>query len=151
MGPSKFDDSKIFLFWLFQSTKEIVLIIRMIPVFCCNNHHSSEILESFCKFVNSSELSATLLRWVHKIITKWQQKKYLQNDFSISLEWWLQQKTGIVLIISTIPVFHWNNHNKKSLELSNLLGSYIYFPKLHFSSGFLEYCVLWTKTSIIVI
>ena len=29
--------------------------------------------------------------------------------------------TGIILIISTIPMFHWNNHNMKILVSSNLL------------------------------
>ena len=45
MGPSKFDDSKIFLFTMFQWNTGIMLIIKIIPVFCCN-HHSNEILES---------------------------------------------------------------------------------------------------------
>ena len=49
-------------------------------------------------------------------------RNYLQNDSSISLEWWLQQKIGIVLIVSMIPVFHWNNEDKKIFDSSNLLG-----------------------------
>ena len=47
-GPSKLYDSKIFLSRLFQWNTGILVILRRIPVFCCNNH-SSEILESFCK------------------------------------------------------------------------------------------------------
>ena len=34
----------------------------------------------------------------------------------------LQQKTGIIVI----PVFQWNNHNKKILESSNLLGPIVW-------------------------
>ena len=108
-GPSKFNDSKIFLLWLFQWNTGIMLTIRTIPIFCCN--HSNEILESFCK---GPTIQITQLRWVYKIT-----RKSLQNDFSISLEWWLQQK--IILIISMIPVFHWNNENKKIFKSSNLL------------------------------
>ena len=43
-------------------------------------------------------------------------------------------KSEIVLIINTIPLFHWNNHNKKILESLNLLGplecwtSFVYQP-----------------------
>ena len=55
-------------------------------------------------------------------------RNYLQNDSSISLEWWLQQKIGIVLIVSMIPVFNWNNHNKKIFESLNLLEPLV--PKL---------------------
>ena len=34
----------------------------------------------------------------------------------------LQQKTGIIVIL----VFQWNNHNKKILESSNLLGPIVW-------------------------
>ena len=34
----------------------------------------------------------------------------------------IQQKPEIILIISMIPVFHWNNENKKIFESLNLLG-----------------------------
>ena len=48
-------------------------------------------------FINSSELSAVIS----------------SDEFT---------KSEIVLIISTIPLFHWNNHTKKMLESLNLLG-----------------------------
>ena len=42
------------------------------------------------------------------------------------MEWWLQQNTGIIQItISMMPVFHWNNENKKIFESSNLLRPYV--------------------------
>ena len=34
----------------------------------------------------------------------------------------VQQNTGIILIISMIPVFHWNNEDKKIFDSLNLLG-----------------------------
>ena len=49
--------------------------------------------------------------------------KYLQNDSSISLEWRLQQKTGIVLIISWKRAKHWNDDNNKTL-----LSLYLLWP-----------------------
>ena len=35
----------------------------------------------------------------------------------------ITKKTGIILIISTIPVFHWNNHNKKNLGIIKLASA----------------------------
>ena len=59
--PSKFDNSKIFL-RLFQWNAGIVLIIRTIPVFCCN-HHSSELLKSFCKYFFCCHF--VIILWTH--------------------------------------------------------------------------------------
>ena len=104
--------SMIFLLWLFQWNTWIMLIITMIPVSCCN-HHSSEVLELFCKHFlviilflfgkiirAESAIHRTQLILVDKTTTKWYiTRKYLQNDSSISLEWWLKRKTGIILIV----------------------------------------------------
>ena len=57
---------------------------------------------------------------------------HLQNDSSISLEWWLQQKTGIILIISypnsTITMFHWNEAiGPLKIKMSKIRLSFFWF------------------------
>ena len=113
MGPSKFNDSKIFLFSLFQWNTGIMLIIRMISVFCCN-HHPNEILELFCKYfiVSYSKHSARMsLQNNKKIFAKRFQyfigmmitAKY-RNDFDyqhnscVSLEQWKQENLWIIVL-----------------------------------------------------
>ena len=77
------------------------------------------ILLLVCKLIRAECYSAQMSSQNNNKMTA---KKYLQNNFRILVEWWLQEKTGIVLIISTIPVFHWNNLNKKSWNYRTCLG-----------------------------
>ena len=84
-------------------------------------------------FINSSELSAVIS----------------SDEFT---------KSEIVLIISTIPLFHWNNHTKKMLESLNLLGpwtkvitnfefSLLYTQQLPYFS-YLKNMILNTRSTI---
>ena len=66
---------------------------------------------------------------------------YLQNDSSISLEWSFLWNAGIVLFISypnsTIPVFHWNDDNNKTLFSLYLLWPLMCSIKILFLVSFI--------------
>ena len=76
-------------------------------IFYC--YHFVIVLWTYLSWVSYSQHSAQMsFQTNNKMITR----NYLQNNSNISLKWWLQQMTGISLIISRIPAFHFNNQNK---------------------------------------
>ena len=130
-GPSKFNDSKIFLLYdcsnetqesCWQSEQFQFFAVIIIPMKYWN-HFANNFFFSFrCCFVNSSELSQLLTALSSDEYTKQQQndnKKMIpvfcwNDDYCKSLEsFWLS---------ALIPAFYLNDHNKKTLESLNLVG-----------------------------
>ena len=108
-----------------------------------------------------SKTRLTSQSFVHLILRQYQQThnkmkttKYLQNQSSIGLEWWWQQKTGFVLIISMKTMKNWNDDDKNTLSPLTCLGPMYNIVPVSESNWMWptnQICSLWSHTRYVPI